>query len=184
MPDHHADAMGSHPTGAETYNPLIDEAVTKLLVRQDALFPPVSSGEVPPATQRKSICFVGVANRSNEEPSDFRERVYEQIAAQILSSQKYRPVSRRYVDTALRQTRLRPESLVVPENLRKFAALLEQQGQTFDYLLYAEITSGSTQVSGDYQPSYLLTLDLINVRTGERDRESASFGKGSQKTLM
>ena len=51
-------------------------------------------------------------------------------------------------------------------------------GQPFDYLLYATLTSGTTHDNKDYQRDYLLTLEMVNVRTGQYDKESAQLDKG------
>ena len=50
--------------------------------------------------------------------------------------------------------------------------------QPFDYLLYAKLTSGTTQQNGDYQRDYLLTLELVNIHNGEFLKESAKLRKG------
>src|SRR5262245_5958184 len=89
LSDHQADAVGSHAAGAETFNPLIDEAVTKLLARQEPVFRQASTGELPPPVTSKSICFAGVENKSAEELGDFKDQIYEQIDAQILASQMF-----------------------------------------------------------------------------------------------
>jgi hypothetical protein len=73
---------------------------------------------------------------------------------------------------------------MIPENLRTFAAVLEQQGQPFEYMLYATITSGTTQNNADYQRDYLLTLELVNIQTGEYDKESAKLRKGYYKSRL
>ncbi len=174
--DDQADMVGSHSAGAETFNPLINESVAKLLGRQETQFHPVSYNGGPPLPKR--ICFVCVENRSIEELGDFEEQIYEQVDSQILQSPMFDPVSRRLVDAALYETRLRPDSLFLPENMRLFMAALEQQGQTFDYLLYAKLTSGTTANNHDYQRDYLLTLELVNVQTGQYDKESAKVRKG------
>ncbi|MDA1051642.1 MAG: penicillin-binding protein activator LpoB [Planctomycetota bacterium] len=174
--DDQSDMVGSHAAGAETFNPLIDESVAKLLARQETQFHPVSYDGGPPAPKR--ICFVCVENRSIEELGDFKEQIYEQIDSLILQSPTFDPVSRRFVDAALYETRLRPDSLFVPENMRLFMAALEQQGQPFDYLLYAKLTSGTTENNHDFQRDYLLTLEMVNVHTGQYDKESAKVRKG------
>jgi len=174
--DDQADMVGSHAAGAETFNPLIDESVAKLLSRQESQFRPVSYDSGPPAPKR--ICFVCVENRSIEELGDFKEQIYEQIDSQILQTPMFDPVSRRFVDAALYETRLRPDSLFLPENMRLFMAALEQQGQPFDYLLYAKLTSGTTESNHGYQRDYLLTLEMVNVHTGQYDKESAKVRKG------
>ena len=129
----------------------------------------------PPA---KRICFVGVENKSAEDIGDFKEQISEIIDQRILESQVFQTLNRRYVDAGLRDARLRPDQLMVPEQMRAFAARMEQQGQPIDYLLYATITSGTTQANRDYQRDYLLTLELVDVRTGAYDKQSAELSKG------
>jgi hypothetical protein len=174
------DMVGSHAAGAETYNALVDEAVAKLLGRQAVELSPVAYQPGTPCAKR--ICFVGVENCSIEEMGDFKEQIYEQIDTQILQSPSFEPVSRRFVDAALRQTRLRPDSLFLPENARMFAATLEQQGQPFDYLLYAKLTSGTTERNHNTQRDYLLTLEMIDIHSGKYDKQSAMVRKGYHKT--
>ncbi len=167
--------VGSHTAGAATFNPLINEAVAKLLGRQQMQLQQVSfAGPVVP----KRICFIGVENRSVEELGDFKEQIYEQIDSQLLQSSKFNPISRRVVDAALWESRLRPDSLFIPDNMRLFTAVMEQQGQPFDYLLYARLTSGTTHNNHDYQRDYLLTLEMVNVQTGQYDKQSAKIRKG------
>lgn len=167
--------VGSHQAGGETFKPLIDEAVAKLLGRQ-AENRRVGPAGLPPPPQR--ICFVAVENKSAEELGDFKDQIYEQIDAQILASQMFQPVSKRFVDAGLMQTRLRPDMLMVPDNMRMFAATMEQQGQPFDYLLYATITSGTTRENKDYQRDYLLTLEMIDIHSGRYDKQAATLSKG------
>ncbi|MBC8350801.1 MAG: penicillin-binding protein activator LpoB [Planctomycetes bacterium] len=174
--DNQADMVGSHTAGAETFKPLINKSVAKLLGRQETQLHSVAFNAGPPAPKR--ICFVCVENRSIEELGDFKDQIYEQIDSQILQAQMFDPISRRFVDSALYETRLRPDALFVPENMRLFMAALEQQGQPFDYLLYATLTSGTTENNQDYQRDYLLTLEMVNVHTGQYDKESAKVRKG------
>ena len=185
LKDQQSDMVGSHTAGAETFNPLIQESVAKLLGRQatvmhQASFGPEISpsgpGTCPPGPVR--ICFVGVENKSAEELGDFKEQIYEQIDAEILQSGMFQLISRRFVDAGLRQTRLRPDSLFVPDNMRMFSATMEQMGQPFECLLYATLTSGTTENNNSYQRDYLLTLEIVNVQTGQYDKESAKIRKG------
>ncbi|MFM8175868.1 MAG: penicillin-binding protein activator LpoB, partial [Pirellulaceae bacterium] len=131
--------VGSHAAGAEVFDPLVEEAIAKLLARQTHL--PANAdpslGIVP-----KSVCFVGVENKSAEELGDFKEQLYQQIDAHVGSSDAFEPLSRRMVDAALRETRLRPDSLMVPSNQRLFAEVLEREGSPIEYLLFATLTSG------------------------------------------
>jgi len=168
------DMVGSHTAGAETYKPLVEEAVNSLLTRQT---PPVTpAGTAPPPPRR--ICFVAVENKSAEEIGDFKDQIYEVIDLKIVNSHVFAPVNKRFVDAGLMQTRLRPDQLFVPENMRSFTYALEQQGQPFDFLLYATITSGTTRSNKDYQRDYLLTLEMINVKSGQYDKQAASLSKG------
>ncbi len=172
--------VGSHQAGQETFCPLVQEAVAKLLARHVAS-PVVQAsfeqGEtLPPPVKR--ICFVAVENKSAEEIGDFKERIYEIIDQRILESEVFESINRRFIDAGLRDSRLRPDQLMVPENRRAFAALMEQQGQPVDYLLYATVTSGTTRENRDYQRDYLLTLELVDVRTGTYDKQAASISKG------
>jgi hypothetical protein len=170
--------IGSHQAGKETFDPLIDEAVAKLLARHEPSLPQhaLADGEIVPAKMR--ICFVGVENRTAEELGDFKEQIYERIDSRLLESTTFSPISRRFVDVGLRNTRLRPDELFVPENLRTFMAIMEQQGAPFDYLLFATLTSGTTRENHDYQRDYLLTMELVDIHSGQQDKQSATLSKG------
>src|SRR5690606_36657503 len=100
----------------------------------------------------------------------------------IVQSQGFDAVSRRVVEAALREARLRPDSLLVPENMRIFTGLLERHGQPVDYLLFATITSGTTTRNDSQQRDYVLTLELVDVNTGSYDKQSAEIRKGYHKT--
>lgn len=177
------DMVGSHVAGAETFKPLIEEATAKLLGREAAAAGIQPAG-MNPQVGCKRICFVCVENRSAEEIGDFKEQVYEIIDSHISESGVFQPVSKRFVDAALMETRLRPDQLFLPNNRRMFAAALEDVGQPFDYLLFAKITSGTTGSNGDYQRDYLLTLELVNIQTGDFDKESATLRKGYHKSAL
>ena len=176
-----ASMVGSHAAGAETYKPLIDQAVGRLLARHSHGIQPASFNAGGPAPMR--ICFVGVENKSSEELGDFKEQIYELIDTQIAQSGVYTMTSRRYVAAGLRQSRLRPDELFIPANTRAFAAVMEQLQQPFDCLLYAKITSGTTRSNKDYQRDYLLTLELVDMRDGSYDKESALLRKGYNRSL-
>ena len=179
-----SDMVDSHNAVAETFNPLIDEAVAQLLGRHATHFQPAGyDGEpLPPAAT--SICFVGVENKSVEELGDFKDQIYEQVDTQIVQSGAFRPISKRFVDAGLRESRLRPDSLFVPSNMAVFADTMSQMGQPFDYLLYATITSGTTENNHSYQRDYLLTLEMVNVATGDYDKQSAKIRKGYHRSRL
>ena len=175
------DMVGSHTAGAETYKPLIQESVSKLLGRACQPSEIQTAGLVVGA--RKKICFIGVENCTAEEIGDFRDQIYELIDSAVNESQQYEQLSRRYVENGLKQLRLRPDELFVQENQKNFQAVLEKMEQPFDYLLYARLTSGTTQKNGDYQRDYLLTLELVNIHDGHYEKESASIRKGYRRSL-
>jgi hypothetical protein len=169
--------VGSHAAGAETYRPLVDQTVSELLARHSHGIQPAgfTQGASPGGPMR--ICFIGVENKSVEEIGDFKDQLYEQIDGRIVQSQVYQPVSRRFVEAALRESRLRPDELFIPQNMRIFTARLEQMGQPFDFLLYATLTSGTTRSNKDTQRNYLLTLEMINVRTGQPEKVFCEIDK-------
>jgi hypothetical protein len=180
-----SEMVGSHSAGQETFRPLVDEAVAKLLARHEApQLMQVSAGPelLPPPKMR--LCFVGVENKTAEEIGDFKEQIYESIDTRLLECGTCAPISRRYVEAGLMQTRIRPSDLFVPDNMRTFVAIMEQQGQPFDYLLFAKLTSGTTEQNKNYQRDYMLTLELINVQTGEQDKQSAMISKGYHQSWI
>lgn len=180
--DSQSDIVGSHAAGAETMNPLVDQAVGSLLARQ-CVQPSSGMGSETGGTAKR-ICFVGVENLSAEELGDFKEQIYEMIDTRIASSESFESVSRRFVDAGLLQTRLRPDALFLPENMQVFTSAMSQQGQPFDYMLFAKLTSGTTEKNRDYQRDYLLTLELVDVKTGHFDKESAKIRKGYHTTRL
>jgi len=178
--------IGSHQAGRETFCPLVEEAVGQLLGRH-APAPVVQASfdgteDLPPPAKR--ICFVAVENASAEDIGDFKERLFEIIDARIVESGAFESVNRRFIDAGLRDSRLRPDQLMVPEHRRAFAATMEQQGQAVDYLLYAKVTSGTTRENRDYERDYMLTLELIDVQDGSYDKQSAEISKGYHHTRL
>ena len=174
-----SEMVGSHKAGSETFKPLVDESVAKLLGRHSEV--PTQLASYPGEVVRpgpKHICFIGVENKSAEELGDFKDQIYECIDSKILECGVFQSINRRYVDAGLRETRLRPDQLFIPTNMRTFTAYMEQQGQPFDYLLYAVLTSGTTRENKDFQRDYLLTLELVELRTGQTDKQSAEISKG------
>jgi len=173
--------VGSHAAGGETFLPLVDTAVGNLLSRHAQGIQPAA---FQPSPTPMRVCFVGVENKSAEEIGDFKDQIYQRIDTQIVQSQVYEPVNRRFVEAGLREARLRPDQLFIPANMQTFTDVMQRQGQPFDYLLYATITSGTTRDNKDYQRDYLLTLEMINVRSGQYDKESATLRKGYNRSVM
>ncbi len=174
--------VGSHTAGAETWEPLIHQSVSKLLGRQMTDVKMVSHDGTP---CKKRICFVGLENKSSEELGDFGEQIYEKIDTAINESEVFEVINRHYVEAGLRQCGLRPDALYVKSNSRAFVAAMEEQDQKFEYLLYAKITSGTTRNNNKaYQRDYMLTLELVNMNAGTADKESADLRKGYKKKLL
>ena len=174
--DNRKDMVGTTAAGAETYKPLIDESLGKLLSRHSTAsgVQPAAAGPAP----AKRICFVGLENKSSEELGDFKEQIIQIIDTKINASGVFMQISSRYAAAGLQSARLRPDELFLPANQRKFLTIMESQGQPFDYLLFATVTSGTTQGNGQRQKDYMLTLELVDIRTGSPDKESATLRKG------
>jgi hypothetical protein len=190
MKDDAIDMVGSHDAGAAVWNPLVDESVAKILSRVPPAVQQVgfeSQMPIDPATGApvpgvSTVCFVGVENKSAEELIDFKDQLFERIDSQINGAPQFCSVSRRMVDAALIETRMRPDSLFLPENRAIFAAALGRQGTPVDMLMYATITSGTTDRNSSSQRDYLLTLEMVNIHTGEYVKESAKIRKGYHST--
>ena len=179
MKDNKKDLVGNTAAGAETFKPLIEEAVGKLLARQSAGLQPASV----PAPAPKRICFVGLKNKSSEELFDFKDQIVEIIDTRINTSQVFAQISREFFVAGLREAQLQPDDLFVPTKQRQFIKVMESQGSPIDYLLFASLTSGTTRSTNDNtQKDYLLTLELVNIQTGTPDKESASIRKGYRKS--
>src|SRR5262245_2592218 len=177
MDDLQKDKVGTTAAGAETYKPLIEDAVAKLLGRQSVV--PASAPQVVTA---KKVCFVGLENKSAEELGDFKDHICQIIDEKIIQSGVFEPISGRYVEEGLRATRLRPGQLMIPSNQRAFLAVMEQSGQPFDYLLFATLSSGTTHGNGgNMQRNYRLDLELVNINNGRPDKESATIRKAYRR---
>ncbi|MEM9825852.1 MAG: penicillin-binding protein activator LpoB [Planctomycetota bacterium] len=204
------DMVGSHAAGAATWNPLVESSVAKLLSRcppvgtvasfqhgdaamhgdptmtvgmtADPAFSDAAYAGTGMPGSGTTVCFVGIENKSAEELGDFKDQLYETIDSKINSQSGYRGVSRRMVDAALRETRLRPDSLFLPNNRQLFSSVLGRQGTPVDYLLFANITSGTTDRNKSSQRDYVLTLEMVNVHSGDFLKESAKIRKGYSST--
>lgn len=193
-----SDLVGSHAAGSATWNPLVESAVAQLLsrcppvVQTSAIVGPngestfgsgvATADSVTNIGGPTTVCFIGIENKSAEELGDFKDQIYETIDSQINSSNGYRGVSRRLVDAALRESRLRPDALFLPDNRQAFSAVLGRGGTPVDFLLYATITSGTTDRNKSSQRDYVLTLEMVNIHTGDFVKESAKIRKGYSQT--
>ncbi|MGA2619518.1 MAG: hypothetical protein ABSF26_18060 [Thermoguttaceae bacterium] len=176
--------VGSHAAGSEVYDTLINEAVTALLARHSQGIQPAAFTQGVSQTGPLRICFVGVENKTSEEIGDFRDQIFEQIDGQLQRSQVYQTVSRRYVQAGLTQCRLRPEELFIPQNMQTFSQVMQQMQQPFDFLLFCTLTSGTTRSNKDYQRSYLMTLEMINIHNGQDDKEQREIVKKYNVSAM
>lgn len=176
MTPEEADVVGSHQAGAETFGPLVDQAVMDLLVKNGYQIQPAGMNNVPP--QRLRVCFVDFENASIEEMGDFKLQIYDRIDGCINRSQSYEMIDRRWVEAGLRELRIAPDQLFLPQYQQQFVNLMASQGRPIDCLLYASLTSGTTNNNqSNYQRDYLLTLRLINIQTGTSVNQQATLRK-------
>ncbi len=179
------DMVGSHVAGAETWKPLIGESVARLLAKSCSTVQQASHSIIDGNGMGvRTVCFVGVENASAEEIGDFKEQIYEHIDALITQDPHFKVISRRYVEAAMGDCRCTAQSLLLPAKQRELQAVLERAEQPFDYLLFARITSGTTNSNGDYQRDYTLTLELLDIHTGESLKDFAELRKGYHKGLF
>lgn len=163
------DLVGSKAAGSETYNALIEEATRKLLNAEAARFP---EGAV------RKIAFVGIENRGAEELGDIRESTNQIIETVIFQAKRYDMIGQRYVDHGLKVTAMRAEDLFLHDGRERFVGVLRQEGQDPDYLLWAVYTTLSTTGEKERQRDYLLTLELIDAKTGRlMQKETAKVRK-------
>ena len=90
-----------------------------------------------------SVCFIGIENKSAEELGDFKDQLYQRIDTQINSAESFRAISRRMVDAALLETRIRPDDLLSFAN-RAAAQLLGRQGALWTTCCTPRSNSGTT----------------------------------------
>ena len=167
MHNNELDKVGSNRAGAEVYNPMVREATGKLLGR--AAIEPIQqvgyqTGPHFPMGKRK-VCFISLENASVEELGDFKEHIKSAILESISSSDQFEVVSDRAVTAGLRALSLRADDLFMQENMRMFTDAMGREGTPVDYLLFAKITSGTTESNRDMQRDYKLTLELVNTQT-------------------
>lgn len=172
MSDADQDYVGSRAAGTATYDRLVNGAVQKLLRLHSAS----NRG-----TSRLKVAVLPIENKSGEELGDWDDHLYELIDTSINRSERYRTVSLRFVNEVLRETRLRPEQLMLPKYRRAFMAALETKGRPVECLLFPVLTRGTTHAGGGVtQRNYMLTLELVDVQTGWNDKVSERLRKEYQ----
>lgn len=157
--DAETDKVGNRSAGAATFQRLIDGAVQRLLASPAAA--------QRSASERFRIAFFDIENLSSEELLDWRDTLRQRIDQAVNASGRFRNVSDRYVRAALRATGLRPDDLYLPERRREFLRALEANSDPVDFFLYATLSSGTTRDNAGAQRDYLLTLELVDVKSGE-----------------
>jgi hypothetical protein len=162
------DLTGSTRAGAETFNVLIQDSVDNLLQKPSAQ---------KPAADRLKIAFLGVENPGIEELIDWRDTIRQRIDEAVNRSGRYRNISDRFVKAALTETGLRADDLYLPEKRRRFLKVLEANGNPVDFLMYASLNTGTTTAGRETQRDYLLTLELVDVESGEAEKVNAVVRK-------
>jgi len=163
------DLVGSKTAGAETYNVLIADATEKLLNAEAARFP---EGDV------RKIAFVGIENRGAEELGDIRDSTNQIIETVIFQAKRYDLIAQRYVTHGLQVCGMRAEDLFLRDGRAQFVSILREQGQDPDYLLWAVYTTLSTTGEKERQRDYLLTMELVDARSGRlMQKETARVRK-------
>ncbi len=163
------DVVGARRAGAATYDRLVEGAVQKLLALHQA--------SLNGRSGKLKIAFLGIDSRGVEELGDWRAQLYELIDTSVNRSNVYRTVSRRFVEAALRDSRVTRDQLFLPKYRRLFLQSLEAQKMPVDCLLFAKITTGSTRGEGVHQRNYMLTLEMVDVKTGWNDKVSQRIRK-------
>jgi hypothetical protein len=180
MTDNQQDMVGSHAAGAETFRPLVEGAVGRLLAQPGQI---QQVGGTSAMVVRR-VCFVGLRNASSEDIGDFKDQLVDTIENCVSGAPGYQLISRHFVEAGLRQLHLRPEDLFLPEHQRNFIGVMERSQQPFEFLLFANLTSGTTQANHSSQRDYQLTLELVNIQTGEQYRDSAMVRKSYHRSRL
>ena len=162
MSNDEANKVGSHQAGAEVFRPIVCEATEELLSKA-YMQPQTATITLVDGTPVRRVCFIELENKTNEEIGDFKEQLEEIIDTKISDSTSFTTVSSRAVKGVLRQTGFRPDDLFLPSNMAKFSAAMQQDGEPFEYLFFAKLTSGTTSDNIDKQKDYMLTLEMVNV---------------------
>ncbi len=172
MADDEEDIVGTKRAGAPTYDRLIEGVVGKLLRNHSTQ----NSG-----SPKLLVASLPIENSSGEELGDWSEQLYELIDTSINTSSRYRNVSIRFVNAALREGRLRPDQLYLPTYRRQFLKILEAKGMPVECLLYSKLTTGTTEANDLKQRNYMLTLELVDLKTGWNEKESERLRKEYSK---
>lgn len=165
------DNVGATRAGTATYDRLIEGTLTKMMARYDR-----ESGGTGLAKMR--VAFVTLENASGEPLGELYDQIYELLSTSINQHDRFRMVSKRYVDAALNEMgKPSYDKLFLPGSRRQFAGILEQQGSPIESMLFAKLTSGETRGDSNRQVNYMLTLELVDLSTGHPLIESCRISK-------
>jgi hypothetical protein len=170
--------VGSNKAGSEVYNPIVYATVDKLIGRVAANNSVRLTGYNPNMPYSKlNVYFAGIENRSTEELGDFRDHLRNSINEKITKSDQFAIVSDHAVNAILHNISLRPDDLFAEHNMQNFISAMGKNGTPVDYILFSEITSGTTEANKDMQREYKLTLRLIDTKTWQEIVESSNIRK-------
>ena len=172
MEDSEQDHVGARAAGAAAFDRLVTGSVSKLLGSHHAAH--AGAGKLKVAVLR-------IDNASAEELGDWQEQIFDLISTSVNQSGRYETVSVRYVDAALRETRLRRDDLFLPAKRRQFLGILERDDNPAQVLLFPKLSSGTTRGDGIGQRNYLLTLELVDVASGKDYRVAERIRKAYRR---
>jgi hypothetical protein len=166
------DLEGARRAGTSTYDRLIEGTLTKMMARYSE-----RTGGTGLAKQR--VAFVALENASGEPLGEMYEQIYELIDTSVNNHERFRMISKRFVDAALNEMgKPSYDKLFLPGGRRQFSGILEQQGSPIEAMLYAKLTSGETKGEDDYrQVNYMLTMELVDVATGDYQKDSCRISR-------
>ncbi|MDR2762172.1 MAG: penicillin-binding protein activator LpoB [Planctomycetaceae bacterium] len=171
--------VGSNKAGSEVYNPMVHSTVDKLIsqVALDRVRLAGYNPAAPPIPQKINVYFASIENRSMEELGDFKEHLRASINEKLTKSDQINIVSERAVDAILRSLNMRADDLFAEHNKDNFISAMGKSGTPIEYVLFAEITSGTTESNRDMQREYKLTLRLVDTKTWKEIVESSNIRK-------
>jgi len=178
MSGNESSKVGSHQAGAEVFRPIVCQTTDKLLAKAYSQPMSASMAFSSDGLPVRRVCFIELENKTNEEIGDFKEQLEEIIDTKISESTAFTTVSPRAVKGVLRSTGFRPDELFLPSHMAKFSAAMQKEGDPFEYLMFAKLTSGTTIDNIDKQKDYMLTLEMVNVNEpDDRHKESTMISK-------
>jgi hypothetical protein len=156
--DQDRDVIDAKRGGIQSYDIAVKTAVGELLLEHSSRIHAVDLW----------VAFVGIENKSSEELGEFREAIYENIDTALVNSRNYRNVSKRYVDTALREIgNPRVEDMFLPKTRTAFVKAIGELGAVPNYLLFAKVTTKTSEDSKLKERVYQLTLEMVDAQSGE-----------------